>query len=121
MTLTTPNAPQTGDYLYRNASNQWERRTVADVKSDLGLATAAADISSNATAISNNASAISNNASAISNNTSAISGIDTRLGTAETTISGLHAVATSGDYNDLTNKPTDNATTGFAIAMSIVF
>jgi len=136
-------APQAGDYLYRNSSNQWERRTVANVKSDLSLPLDAATdisanasaisnntsaisnnasaISNNASAISNNTSAISNNASAISNNASAISGIDTRLGTAETTISNLHPVATSGDYNDLTNKPATGASSGFAIAMSIVF
>lgn len=45
-------APQSGDYLRRNASNQWERRAVADVKSDLNLPTdAASDISANAAAI----------------------------------------------------------------------
>ena len=47
-------APQSGDYLRRNnaSPNQWERRTVADVKSDLNLpADAAADIAANAAAI----------------------------------------------------------------------
>jgi hypothetical protein len=38
-----------------------------------------------------------------------------------TKISGLSAVATSNDYDDLTNKPTNLATTGKAIAMTIVF
>jgi len=129
-------APQAGDYLYRNASNQWERRAVGDVKTDLNLPNnAASDIATNAGNIATNAGNITtlqgqmttaqtdilNNASAISNNTSAISGIDTRLTSAETTISGLHAVATSGDYNDLTNKPAAGASSGFAIAMSIVF
>lgn len=35
--------------------------------------------------------------------------------------SSLSAVATSGDYDDLTNKPPEGASTGKAIAMAIVF
>ena len=129
-------APQAGDYLYRNSSNQWERRAVADVKSDLNLPSdAATDISTNAANIATNTTDIATNAgnittlkgqmttaqTDISNNASAITGIDTRLTSAETTIGNLHAVATSGDYNDLTNKPVAGASSGFAIAMSIVF
>lgn len=136
-------APQNGDYLYRNASNKWERRPVANVKSDLSLPTnAATDISTNAANIATNTTDIATNATNIatnagnittlqgqmstaqtdiSTNATAISGIDTRLTSAEGTIGNLHAVATSGDYNDLTNKPASGATSGFAIAMSIVF
>ena len=127
------NTPQSGDYLRRNASNHWERRTVADVQSDLNLPTDAATaistnataISSNATAITNNATAISTNATAISTNATAITNNATAISNNATAITNLDnslaTVATSGDYADLTNKPASGATSGFAIAMSIVF
>lgn len=66
-------APQTGDYFRRNASNQWERRSVAQVKSDLNLpANAASDISANAAAISANDTDITNINTSLGNKLEAV-------------------------------------------------
>jgi len=132
--------PQSGDYLYRNSSNQWERRAVADVQGDLNLPTdAASDISTNAgnistntTNIASNAGNITTNAGNITANAGNITTLQSQMSTAQNDIStnataittldnSLATVATSGDYADLTNKPASGATSGFAIAMSIVF
>ena len=132
--------PQSGDYLYRNSSNQWERRAVADVQGDLNLPTdAASDISTNAgnistntTNIASNAGNITTNAGNITTNAGNITTLQSQMSTAQNDIStnataittldnSLATVATSGDYADLTNKPASGATSGFAIAMSIVF
>ena len=126
-------APQAGDYLRRNASNQWERRAVADVQGDLNLPTdAASDISTNAGNISTNTTNIASNAGNITTNAGNITTLQSQMSTAQNDIStnataittldnSLATVATSGDYADLTNKPASGATSGFAIAMSIVF
>ena len=125
--------PQSGDYLYRNSSNQWERRAVADVQGDLNLPTdAASDISTNAGNISTNTTNIASNAGNITANAGNITTLQNQMSTAQNDIASnataitnlnnsLATVATSGDYADLTNKPASGATSGFAIAMSIVF
>ena len=108
-------APQSGDYLYRNASNQWERRAVGDVKTDLNLPTdAATDISANATAISNNTTAISNNATAISNNTTAIANNATAISNNTTAIAN-NATAISNNTTAIANNATAISTNSTAI------
>jgi hypothetical protein len=85
-------APQAGDYLYRNnaSPNQWERRAVGDVKTDLNLPNnAASDISTNA-------ANIATNAAAIASNDTDIASLNTRMGTAESNI-------TSNDTDITTN------------------
>ena len=99
-------APQSGDYLYRNASNQWERRPVADVKGDLNLpANAATDISTNAaniatntTDIATNATNIATNTANITTNTNSISAVDTRLTTAENTLTNAALTNAAVDF-----------------------
>lgn len=99
-------APQAGDYLYRNSSNQWERRPVADVKNDLNLpANAATDISTNAaniatntTDIATNATNIATNTSNITTNTNSISAVDTRLTTAENTLTNAALTNADADF-----------------------
>ena len=79
--------PQSGDYLYRNASNQWERRAVSDVKGDLNLPTdAATDISTNATNIATNTTNIANNTSDIATNTTNIANNTSDIATNTTAI-----------------------------------
>lgn len=111
------NTPQPTDYLRRNSSNHWERRAVADVKADLGLANAAADISTNATNIATNAAgiatnvtniatnatAIATNATAIATNTTAISTNDTDIATNATNIGTLQSQMSTAQSDITTN------------------
>jgi hypothetical protein len=92
-------APQSGDYLYRNASNQWERRAVADVKGDLNLPNnAASDISTNAANIATNTADIATNAGNITTNTNSISAVDGRLTTAENTLTNAALTNADADF-----------------------
>jgi hypothetical protein len=90
-------APQSGDYLYRNnaSPNQWERRAVGDVKTDLNLpANAASDIAANAaniatntTDIATNTTDIATNAANITTNAGNITTLQGQMTTAQTDIS----------------------------------
>ena len=96
-------APQSGDYLRRNASNQWERRAVADVN-DLNLPTdAASDISTNATNIATNASNIATNTADIATNTADIGTNTTNIATNTSDISTLQSEMTTAQSDISTN------------------
>ena len=96
-------APQSGDYLRRNASNQWERRAIGAVKDDLNLPTdAATDISTNATNIATNATNIANNTSDIATNTTDIANNTSDIATNTTAI--------TSNNNDIAANATDIGT-----------
>jgi len=117
------NTPQAGDYLRRNASNQWERRSVGDVKGDLNLpSNADAGISANATNISTNTTSIATNTADIATNTAAIATNTTDITTNTTNIAtNATAIATNATnigtlQSDMTTAQTDITTNATAIA-----